>query len=280
MESTGPKEASSSLHDAIVTLPKRTFFLLVAVGSVALGAALWIAAEASSDEIKSAAAHAVVVMLPLMIAIIAAGGIRRTSTRQVDALVDGFLHETVYERFHLWCHTGKSAKPPYPFRKVERPAPPQGRSYADFRFHWRDLTLAGLPPADVGVKMNVFNFEVLTSFNLRCPVALLAGATLGNIVIDKHTLDASAAHPLLKMFFGTIQGSLEEGYAVRVTFGTPQSEGGIARLSMLVSLRQKLGVNFLTSPFLKRYFAEDAAIVVGVLYRELIASGLMADDAA
>ena len=280
MESDVSKEASLSLRDVIVTLPKRTFFSLTAVTLLALAAALWIAAEASSEGVKSAAAHAVVVMLPVFIAVIAAVGMRRTSSREIDALVDGFLHETVYERFRLWCDTGHTARPPYPFCRVDRSEAPQGRSYAHFRFHWRDAIGEAKETPEVTVKMNVFNFEVVTSFDLKCPDALLDGAQLGNIHIERRTLVEFADHPLLRMFFGTIQGSIEEGYAVRVKFGAPQPQGGMTLLTMSVSLRQKLGVNVLTSPFLKRYFAEDAAIVVGVLYRELLSSGAMAEGGA
>ena len=49
-----------------------------------------------------------------------------------------------------------------------------------------------------------------------------------------------------------------------------------------ISFRQKLRENFLSSPFLKRYFTEDAAIAVGVLYKEWLAmkNGVMNQSGA
>lgn len=267
------KEGTSSLRDAIITLPQRTFVGLGLATLCAIGGAMAVAALATDNGVRGPAASAVVVMLPVLIALIAAGGLRRTSTRQIDALVDGFLHETLLERFKLWCDTGGSAQPPYVFSRVEKLTRAEGRSYAGFRFRWR---AASHPPVEVVVKMNVFNIELLATLPMSAE-GVSAGQFERIITVnDRAGLNALHDDKLLKHIFGTLQGSIEEGYAVRVWFSPCEGDASsdTAPRVMRVSLRQKLSASFLTSPFLKRYFAEDVAIATGCLYHEWLESPL------
>jgi len=119
--------------------------------------------------------------------------------------------------------------------------------------------------------MNVINFEVVIEQRLRWPVPLAADGAMPNVLFDRDSLDAVFAHPVMRHLAMTVQGSVEEGYKVRALF-TPQADGTVlARLSF----RQKLREHFLASPFLKRYYAEDAAILVGVLFREMAENQLL-----
>jgi hypothetical protein len=149
--------------------------------------------------------------------------------------------------------------------------PSDGRSYAFFEFEWAQAQpRLDAVPANVGIKTNVFNFEVFTTLALQPDCA--PRAALADQVIGKGNLAQVAAHPVLRHFIGAIQGSVSEGYEVKVEFLEPQAEGQALRMHL--SLRQKVRENFLASPFLKRYFAEDAAIVVGVIFNEYRSSGL------
>jgi hypothetical protein len=77
------------------------------------------------------------------------------------------------------------------------------------------------------------------------------------------------ADPLVKLVPGCVHGCLAEGYTVLLE-ATPAGEG----MTLHLMLRQKLQDNFLTSPYLRRYFAEDAAIAAYVFFDEAFASGL------
>lgn len=266
--------AKTSLSDAITTLPVWAVVALSLISAVSLVTALWVAATSSNDDIKSAALQLLLVLVPLASAVVAAIAVRRTSTAQIDRLITGFLEKTMLERFQKWCAAPAHVSiQPYPFSSVRLREPSDGRSYAYFEFGWREAA-AGAAQPQVGIKTNVFNFEVFTSLELRADSA--PQGALSDQVIGAANLNQVAAHPLLKHFLGTIQGSVSEGYEVKVEF---LEQPARQALLMHLSLRQKVRENFLASPFLKRYFAEDAAIVVGVIYNEYRSSGLQAATA-
>ncbi len=263
-ESSVSGPASSSLHEVIVTLPPAAIAglcLLVVAGLAAAGAALAL----GSDKIREAGAQSLVVLLPMLFAVIAAIGIRRTSTQQIDDLVARFLERTLFPRMQAACKDQVDSG--FPFRQAHLLRRARGRSYVRIGLDWAHDP--ALPPAVIDVKMNVFNIELVAT--LRMSTAALAGQDLVEF-IDRHQLERVREHPLLKRFSGTLQGAVEEGYAVRI--------GVIARSDDLtevqVSLRQKLQQHFLANPYLKRYFAEDLCIATGVVFGELRASGLQA----
>jgi hypothetical protein len=268
-----PDTASrNTLRDSIITLPIWAVVLLALISAVSLVTALWVAATSQNNDIKSAALQTLLVLVPLASAVVAAIAVRRTSTAQIDRLVTGFLEKTLLERFAKWCAApAQVSTQPYPFCAVRLREPSGGRSYAFFEFDWHaGHAPPAAAPAHIGIKTNVFNFEVFTTLALQPDCA--ARAALVDQVIGKGNLAQVSAHPVLKHFIGVIQGSVSEGYEVKVEFLEPQAEGQALRMHL--SLRQKVRENFLASPFLKRYFAEDAAIVVGVIFNEYRSSGL------
>lgn len=271
-------DASSrnTLRDSIITLPVWAVWALGLISAISLGTALWVAATSGNNDIKSAALQLLLVLVPLASAVVAAIAVRRTSTAQIDRLVTGFLDRTMLERFKKWCEApAQASTQSYPFGAVRLREPSDGRSYAFFEFDWREPAPASAQPALVGIKSNVFNFEVFTVIALQLgPIA--RGALVGQ-VIGKSNLAQVAAHPVLKHFIGAIQGSVNEGYEAKVEF-LEAADGGDG-VRMHLSLRQKVRENFLASPFLKRYFAEDAAIVVGVIFNEYRSSPLLPGSA-
>ena len=262
--------SSAGLRDLIVTLPTRSIVAMVTLAAVGLGGAIWLIFFGPSESVKTAAAHTLVVLLPAAGALIAAVGVRRNSTDQIDHLVEDFLGTIVLKRLEQWCATKPGIGVTFPFEKVELIEPVNGRSYGFFRLTRRDHQ----GTQDVGIKMNVFNFEVLTKFDLALKSEQLAGEFMRNHLIDHETLSEVRAHPILSHFMGSLQGSVEEGYNVRVTFDEPRTTPQGILVGVHFSFRMKLKENFLTSPFLKRYFSEDAAILVNVIFGELDRSGM------
>jgi hypothetical protein len=122
--------------------------------------------------------------------------------------------------------------------------------------------------AIVGIKTNVFNFEIFARISIETPNTININSAHENILITKENISTISNHPILSQFIGIIQGSASEGYEIKIEFGNPEIREQCTNISMHISLRQKLRENFLASPFLKRYFAEDAAIAIGVLFSE------------
>ena len=267
MESNQPSGANG-IKDAIVTLPAWGIFLIGLLCISSLLTALWLLAFSKEDNLKGNAIQLLIVLIPLTSAVIAAIAIRRTSTRQIDRLVTGFLEETVLERVKSWAHPFQRnglSDFIYPFSDVKLVSPTQNRSYAYFSFRWREMPQH---EAIVGIKTNVFNFEIFARISIETPNTININSAHENILITKENISTISNHPILSQFIGIIQGSASEGYEIKIEFGKPEIKEQCTNISMHISLRQKLRENFLASPFLKRYFAEDAAIAIGVLFSE------------
>lgn len=257
-----------NLSDVIMTLPLPAVVAMTLLLVGGLAASVW-AALSGNEHLRDLAKQLVVVELPLLVAVIAAIGIRRSSSHEIDRLVSRFLDVVIRERLAIACRDHADGR--YPFKSVKLNQPSRGRSYAYYTLDWASLPHA---PVQVGVKMNIFNIEVLADLPLRLPAAAAPARPVETFLVDRASLGKIADHTLLQSFQGVIQGSVEEGYAVRLTL----RHGADGRADLHVSLRQKLADNILSSPYLKRYFAEDIAIVVGVLFDEWHQSGLALDS--
>jgi hypothetical protein len=267
---------TSGVKDAIVTLPLWGISLLAALCLASLAFAAWLGIFAEEPDLKSDALHLLLVIIPLSSAVVAAIAMRRTSTKEIDALVTAFLDHTLRQRFEAWTSrraaTG-AAVLNYPFSQVRLYEPSANRSYAFYMF-----SDAGRDQLLVGVKSNVFNFEVFATLPLALPAGVAAPSE--PLIANSQTLDRVRAHPIISKFIGITQGSVNEGYEVKFAFSpagdapSAACDHGPATHEMHISLRQKVRENFLTSPFLKRYFAEDAAIAIRVLFLEWRSSGL------
>ncbi len=253
--------ATAGLHEIVVTLPRAAIVALGLLLTASIAASLWLALHAGSDGLRDLAKSVLLVLLPISVVLAAAIGIRRTSTTQVDELVTAFLDRTVATRLQLACaHRGTHR---FPFDTATLTKPALGRSVAQYRLDWSEKRHA---PADVWVKMNVINFEIGTELELVWSQGLPQSDFFGPANLDE-VLD----HPVLRSVASSVQGAIEEGYKVRALF----APRGAGRVGLEISFRQKLGEHFLASPFLKRYYAEDMVILVGVLFRELDEAGLL-----
>lgn len=253
-----------------MTLPLAAIATLAVLLVAGLTASLWTALE-GPKELRETAGHLLVVLSPLLLAVVAAIGVRRTSTKEIDRLVATFLDVSVKQRLEMACLSHADTDFPFPFSRVELARPSNGRSYAQFRLHWAQ---GQRPPAHVWVKMNVINIEVVARLPVRCPDAA-PGPVLETLFIGDHNLDVLTRHPVLRHFHGTIQGAVAEGYQIRAHL--EGRDAGHAELQL--SLRQKLREHFLSSPYLKRYFAEDVTIAIGVIFSEWRTSRLAPEEA-
>jgi hypothetical protein len=268
------ESSSGSLKDAIITLPLWGIVMLSLLCGGSLILAAWLAVTAQNDGIKGTAVQLLVILVPLTSAVIASIAIRRTSTAQIDKLINGFLEKTLLQRFSIWC---KSTVPiftahGYPFARVSLREPVRGQSYAFYNLGWRNAELAD---ALVGIKTNVFNFEIFTTLAVQLPAESNIKLKSESWIVTPENVSDIQDHPLLYSFFSLIQGSVNEGYMVALDFTPEPNNSNPCSGNLFISLRQKMRENFLTSSFLKRYFAEDAAIAVGVLFSEYQQSGLM-----
>ncbi len=121
---------------------------------------------------------------------------------------------------------------------------------------------------DMMVKSNVFNIEISLVLRLATPPGLASAPgeqSYGSASLDDWP--TISANPLVALVPVTLHGSLSEGYTIHV--GAEAEEGG--GLCVTYNLRQKIRQNFLTSPYLRRYFSEDAAIAAYFLYTEAFA---------
>lgn len=271
-DSSSPSSGTGGLQEVIITLPRplvATLALLLLAGAVASG---WLAVQAEAESLRDVAKSVLLVLLPMMVVVAAAIGIRRTSTTQVDELVTAFIEKTVLSRFQLACTQRTFHE--FPFTAVRLAQPTGGRSYAGFDFDWADEARRS-EPARVWVKMNVLNFEVIVDQALRWPTPVDAQTDLPSAFFDGDNLETVLKHPVARHLAMTVQGSIEEDYKIRLLL----EPGGDGTVLMHLSFRQKLRTHFLASPFLKRYYAEDAAILVGILFRELDKSPFLAQAA-
>lgn len=266
------------LKDVIVTLPGWGIGMIAGICLLSLFLAIAMVLTSPSENIRGHALQLLVVLVPLGSAVIAGMAMRRTSTQAIDNLVTGFLEKTIMERMKIHC--GQDAilgMEAYPFSKVILSRTGRNSSYVIYNLVMRQ----GGDVVKVGFKCNVFNFEIFASLPIERGDWVKNGdISVEEAVLVNENMVEALRHKVLRFFPGVLQGSMSEGYEIYVKFrDAPVSEDGWI---MDISFRQKLRENFLSSPFLKRYFAEDAAIAVGVLYREWLAmkNGVMNQSGA
>jgi len=267
--SVAPRD-QQGFKEIIVTLPGWGLWVIAGLCLLSLVLAVGLALLSNSENVKSYAVQLLVVLVPLGVAVIAGIAIRRTSTQQIDHLVTGFLEKTLLERFQIHCnYSSPSHVRIYPFNAVRLLEPCRGTSYVVYELHWRSRSdRAQHAPVRVSVKCNVFNFELFSELPVQIGPNSEPGYPL-DWIINAGNVAQFAEHPVLCRFMSVLQGSVNEGYEAHVSFKPRPDQPDT--WNMHFSLRQKLGENFLTSPFLKRYLAEDAAIATGVLFQEWLA---------
>jgi hypothetical protein len=259
-------ESQSPLSDNLLALPR--WASVVAVGLLTVGVSVGfslVLIPGLDSSLRSAGAELLVVSLPALALTVGFLGATWASTSRIDNMVAWYLRDTVGDKLSSYLvgteevDTGSNPYPPL-FNGMERHFRKGMNSYCTFQFvddrHRR---------FDLLVKSNVFNFEVCFCLHLQVTPAEAATYLAKNsyTIVSLDALSANSAEPLIELAENTLYGSLSEGYVV---FVDAKAEPG--GLCVTYKLRQKLESNFLVSPYLRRYFAEDAAIASYFFYAE------------
>jgi len=268
--------SESTLRDNLLALP--VWALLITFGLLAVGVGVGftlLLAPGLSDSLRGAGGQLIVVSLPVLALVVGLVGASWARTSRIDAMVGAYLRRTVGDKLRDYLVGPRDRDDrrldPYPpiFASMRRSYRSEIASYCVFEFV--DATGRQF---DVVVKSNVFNFEVSLRLDLAVPPAGFQPnpreQSYGVGALE-HWSEA-AADPLVGIVASTIHGSLAEGYTVYVS-AEPQAGG---RLRVVYRLRQKLRTNFLTSPYLRRYFSEDAAIATYFFFAEALSDPALA----
>lgn len=269
MESAG---SDSQLRDTLLALPRWTAYTaigLLACG-VLTGTAL-LALPGLEDTLRSAGGQLLVVCLPVLSVAVGVLGASRSGTERIDALVADYLRQTLRDKLHIYllrdaAENARQAPFAPIFEHMEQLYREELASYCIYRFHD-----AQGRRFDLLVKSNVYNFELSMRLQLSRLPQDVTPDHLGS-PDNYHGLEdwpRAQTNPLVNLVPSVVHGSLAEGYTLSVE-AEPAGEGMVLNLK----LRQKLRENFLTSPYLRRYFAEDAAIAAHVFYSEAFAAKL------
>lgn len=261
------ERSDSPLRDSLLALPTWAAYTAIGLlsGGVIVGLALLLA-PGMDDTLRSAGGQLLVISLPVLSVAIGVLGASWSRTERIDGLVADYLRKTVGDKLEAYLlPSAHQAGGPFPplFERMERDFRPDIASYCHYHLYDRQGRRF-----DILVKSNVFNIEISLGLRLSAPPpgftpALAAQPNNFNSLGD---WPAASAHPLVNLAPLTLHGCLAEGYTLYVD-GDPTPDGG---LKVNVRLRQKLQDNFLTSPYLRRYFAEDAAIAAYFFYAEII----------
>ncbi|SPM31523.1 hypothetical protein [Mycobacterium terramassiliense] len=266
------KESSSKLPDNLLALP--LWAAVTALGLLSAGVVvgfIFLLTPLGEAE-RTAGSGLLVISLPVLSVAIGILGASWARTERIDSMVAGFLRHTVRKKLEIYLVGTKSDKvgdTPYPplFNRIETFSRSSISSYCHFHlFDDKERRF------DILVKSNVFNFEIAFYLHLAAPPAGYTDAHREQSFDYESLKDWSVAatqNPLIALATGTMHGSIAEGYTVYVQ-ARPDENGGIVAT---YRLRQKLQSNFLTSPYLRRYFSEDAALASYYFFAEALAKG-------
>jgi hypothetical protein len=252
-------ESSSTLRDNLLALP--LWAPLIAFGLLAVGVGVGftlLLVPNLSDALRGAGGQLLVISLPVLALLVGLLGASWAHTKRIDGMVAAYLRRTVGDKLHAYL-VGSPVRDdepnPYPplFVTMDRMFRKDIASYCQFRLiDDRDRQF------DVLVKCNVFNFEIALRLQLAEPPSGfqpdMPEQSYGATALESWA--SVSTEPLVALVSSTIHGSLAEGYTVYI-HTEPAQDGA---LDVTYRLRQRLETNFLTSPYLRRYFSEDAAI--------------------
>jgi hypothetical protein len=266
------KDSPSPLSDNLLALPR--WAVWATLGLLALGVAsgfTFLIVPNLNDALRSAGGSLLVISLPALALSIGLLGGSWARTERIDAMTARYLYHTVGNKLesHLVGQTsdtslsGSTSDTPL-FVRMERRAEKKTTSFCYYSlFDDKNRRF------DIFAKSNVFNFEIAMALHLDTVPATFT-ADMPRITYQLSSQDewpAPSANPLVDLVSSTLYGSLSEGYSILI-----DARIGNDGVRVVYQLRQKLQSNFLTSPYLRRYFAEDAAIACHALYEEAFAN--------
>jgi hypothetical protein len=265
-------KSSSRLPDNLLALP--LWAALIAIGLLSTGVVVgfvFLLTPGLNEAERTAGGNILLISLPALAIATVILGASWARTERIDAMQKSFLRHTVGKKLETYLvapKLGKDGAAAYPplFKRIEKFFRSSITSFC--YFHLFDDTERRF---DILVKSNVFNIEIAYYLHLATPPSGYTPA-LNEQSYDLESLKdwsvVTTANPLLALVAATMHGSISEGYTVYVQ-AKPDESGGI---KATYRIRQKLQSNFLTSPYLRRYFSEDAAIASYYFFAEAFAT--------
>jgi hypothetical protein len=261
--------SQSTLRDNLLALP--LWAPLIAFGLLAAGVGVGftlLLVPDLSDALRTAGGQLLVVSLPVSALLVGLLGASWAQTKRIDGMIASYLRGTVGDKVHAYLIGSGSADEadPYPplFARMERLYRMDMASFCRFR-----LTDGEQRKFDVLVKCNVFNYEIVLRLDLAAPPPGYRSdapeRSYNSAALE--AWETVSKEPLIELVSSTLHGSLAEGYTLYVQAQSAPTGG----LHVIYRLRQRLEGNFLTSPYLRRYFSEDTAIACYFFYDEALA---------
>jgi hypothetical protein len=261
-------ESSSRLPDNLLALP--LWAAIAAIGLLSTGVVVgfvFLLTPGLDEAERTAGGQVLLIALPALAIGTVILGASWARTERIDAMEKSFLCHTVGKKLETYLVAPKSSNggatlyPPL-FKRIEKFSNSSITSFCYFHlFDDKERRF------EILVKSNVFNIEIAYYLNLATSPSGYTAA-LNEESYDLESLKewsvVTSANPLLALVAATIHGSIAEGYTVYIQ-AKPDASGGI---NVTYRLRQKLQANFLTSPYLRRYFSEDAAIASYYFFAE------------
>jgi hypothetical protein len=259
---------SPSARDNLIALPKwavAAALSLLSAGAVA--GALLLVIPGLTPAVRDAGGRLLFVSLPVLALGIVGVGASRARTERIDAMVGRFLRHTVARKFRAYLvRPNNDAEASGPYAGLFEQMTCTSRAGADSYCYYEFTDVQGRV-FGVTVKSNVYNFEfdaVLEFVN--APAGYQSPTSEETLhVASLADWPSAATHPLVAVASAAIYGSLAEGYAILIDARSDE-----ASIRVSYRFRQKMQTNFLLSPYLRRYFAEDAAIALYFFYKEVL----------
>jgi hypothetical protein len=267
-----PNESKARLPDNLLALP--LWAAITSIGLLSTGVVVgfvFLITPGLNEAERTAGGNILLISLPALAIATVILGASWARTERIDTMQKSFLRHTVGKKLEIYLVASKSdkdASTAYPplFKRIEKFFRSSITSFCYFHlFDDKERRF------DILVKSNVFNIEIAYYLHLAAPPCGYTAA-LNEESYDLESLKdwsvLTAANPLLALVAATMHGSISEGYTVYIQ-AKPDESGGI---KVTYRLRQKLQSNFLTSPYLRRYFSEDAAIASYYFFAEVFAT--------
>jgi hypothetical protein len=255
---------SFELRDSLIALPRRLLLLIAAIPLLAAGLGGYLIFSTASESVRTAAILLVTLSTSALAVGVGIAAAARVRTDDIDRLVATWLTETVHRKLSAYLEgvdssVASSLLPPL-FQRVRLFADIATSSYCLF-----ELTDFRGEAYFMYVKSNIYNVELGTYFALATLGQPVTGTPLH--LTDLTDWEMYLDDPRTRCVADTLHGAISEGYRVYISGGA-NADGPY----VTYRLRQKLPEPFITSPYTRRYFAEDMAIAAYWLHSEIRAA--------
>jgi hypothetical protein len=249
------------LRDSLIALPQRFLRLVALIPSLAVSLGVYLIFFSESNSVRAAGILLITLSAPALTVAVGLMAAARVRTDDIDRLVAKWLTDTVREKLsaYLAGEGGSPASRLYPplFRRVDAFSDIGTSSFCLF-----ELTDMDDSSYFLYVKSNIFNVEIGAYFALEGSTAKIPDDPVH--ITDLQGWARCLDDPRVRCVADTLHGAISEGYGIYIS-NSRNSDGPY----VTYRLRQKLTTGFITSPYTRRYFAEDIAIASYWLHAEI-----------